>query len=121
MKKKIIQFKNFIVEILTCRKKIKELEENSKSPSKIIEAVLGRGINWYDYEKLDLQKQINYYNDAQRILCNETFANETKYFLGDLIQEIAVSEAVINKDKMLRFSINGLKTFIERLEHIYFL
>jgi hypothetical protein len=113
-----MKIKDFLIEVLTCRKKIKKLEENQTNPEKIIANIIGRGIDWYDYEKLDSQEQLSYYLDIQRVLTNTAFENEVKHFLGDLIQEIAVSAAEVNKDKMLRFSINGVKTLLERLEAI---
>jgi len=113
--KKII---GFIIEVLTCRQKIKQLEKDRTSPDKIIELLMNKGLDWYDYDKLDFEDRLKYYNDAQRVLTNSVFENEVKHFLGDLIQEIAVSDADYNKDKVLRYSINGVKTLIERLESI---
>lgn len=112
------KIKNFLIEVLTSRSKIKKLEKQLSDPRKVIEKVLGRGVDWYDWEKLDYQAKLNYYSDIQRVLTNEAFGNEVKHYLGDLIQEIAMSDNQPNRDKIMRYSINGLKAFIERLEEM---
>jgi hypothetical protein len=88
------------------------------SPTKVIEAVLRRGVNWYDFEKLDLQKQVTYYNDIQLVLQNQAYMNEVNHFLADLIEEVAKSDSEHNRDKMLRYSINGIQVLHERLGDI---
>jgi poly-D-alanine transfer protein DltD len=87
-------------------------------PKFIVEAIFENGLNWYDYEKLDKLEQLNYYQDIQKILINKSFQNEIQHFMADLVQEIAMSEADHNRDKMLRYSLNGVKTLMERLESI---
>lgn len=95
-----------------------ELKERLTSPSAVIEATLDRGIDWYDYDGLDKGQKISYYRKIQSILINDAFENEVKHFLGDLIQEIAMSDVDKNKDKILRYSVNGVKTLLERLESL---
>lgn len=87
----------------------------SSDPEKVIEAILKRGIRWYDWEKLDLPKRINYFNQIKSVMHSEAFLNEIQHFKGDLIEEVAKSEADHNKDKMLRYTINALETLMERL------
>lgn len=118
MKEKIKKFFDFIIEVLTCRKKIKKLETDLKDPRKVLEAIMERDLNFYDYEKLEGQDKLNYYLDIQRVLTNKAFENEVKSHMADMIQEVAVSQDEEHRDKKLRFSINGLKCFLERLNDI---
>lgn len=115
MIKKILAF---CLEVLTARQKIKELEKKAADPRRVIEKVLERGVDWFDHDKLPPNEKINYYRDIQRVLTNTAFENEVKHYLGDLIQEIAMSANENNRDKMLRYSINGVKALIERMEEI---
>lgn len=90
----------------------------STSPKKVIEAVMKRGIGWYDFEKLDTSEKQSYYNQIQSVLRSEAFQNEVNHLMADWVQEIAESDNEPNKDKILRYSINGLKILMERLESI---
>jgi len=97
---------------------IKELNKDRESPSAVIEAVMRRGIVWYDYTELQKDKQAIYYKDAQEFLKNETIMNERKHFINDLVQEIAMSSENFEDVRDLRMTINGIETFFERLDDI---
>jgi hypothetical protein len=90
----------------------------SSSPKRIVEAILRRKINWFDYEKLDSVEQGVYYQKIYNVLNNDAFQNEVNRLLADWIEEVAISDNEPNRDKMLRYSINGLKCLMERLESI---
>ncbi|MFA6071899.1 MAG: hypothetical protein WC810_25265, partial [Janthinobacterium sp.] len=91
-----------------------ELEKNAVSPTKVLENVFKRGVVFYDYDNIeDKTDKINYYKSIQLILNNDAFWNEYNHCLADMIQEVATSEDDRHRDKMLRFSINGLEVFKE--------
>ena len=91
-------------------------QAKQKSPSNVIEDVLERGIKWYDYYGLEDDKKKNYYREVQRALMNTALQNEINKYIADLVHEIAYSDADANRDKILRYSINGIKAVMERLE-----
>lgn len=115
-----------IKEILFCRHKIWKLErekiilENKLSdPAEVIKKILGRGIEWYDFNLLEKeQDKLNYYLDIQNVLCNGAIKNEIQHFVADMVQEIAISKENDNRDKRLRYSINGIQALWERLKDI---
>jgi hypothetical protein len=115
-----------IQDAIWCWQRVDELEaevarikQQQASPRYVIEAALKRGINWYDWAKLEKESEkINYYRDIQEVLNNEAFANEINHYLSDLVEEIAASDADTTRDKMLRYSINGVKCLMERLADI---
>lgn len=99
--------------------KIIQLEKNLCDPRKVLEKIMKRGISFYDYDNVDnLADKIIYYNNIQKVLNNESFMNEYSHFLADMIQEVATSQEVVHRDKQLRYSINGVQTFIERLQDL---
>ena len=92
-----------------------DLRELLKSPSAVIEAVLERKISWYDWEELDIAKKQKYYREIQMVLESEALKNEINHYISDVVEEIAYTDADSNKDKILRYSINGVKALMERL------
>jgi hypothetical protein len=115
-----------IKEFATSRKKLEvleakvaELEAQRKSPKAVIEAILGRGIKWYDWNELAKESdKVDYYDEIQYALNNDALWNEVNHFLNDLISEVAKSDNEPHRDKLLRYSINGLDCLRERLEEI---
>lgn len=97
---------------------VKRLQSHICSPQDVIAQVLKRGISWYNYEELDLGKQAEYWSRAQDILRNPVFLNELHHFEADLVQHIAKQAKDFQEVRDLRYSINGIETFQERLQHI---
>jgi hypothetical protein len=91
---------------------------NNKKANEVIKEILGRDIEWYDYQKLKSDARVAYYNEAQKMLRGEVFNNEIKSFVTDLMKEIAMNSENFDKVIALRFSINALEAFRERLEMI---
>lgn len=88
------------------------------SPSRVLEAVLQKGISWYNYEELDDVQKKGYYRSVQYVLQNEALQNEVKHLIADLIQEITCKDVdeTNNDVRFLRYSVNGIKVLMERLE-----
>ena len=118
LKNWFINKKDLIEEIKYLNDNINVLQEKCGEANYVIENVLERGINWYNYKELDRVKQIEYYEDAQRILQTEVFQNEFMHYVADLVQFIAKNSPDHDTTIALRYSINGVEALKERLEAI---
>lgn len=83
-----------------------------------IKEIMDKGIEWYDYEKLTPPEKKLYWAESQRLLRSNVLLNEVNYFISDLVKEIAFNSENYEKVVALRYSINGVKTLMERLEMI---
>lgn len=94
------------------------------NPSKVIEDIIGRGVDWFDVTKLDKGSWRNYFNDAQFVSKSEVFNNELNHYLADLIKLCATMDGMpISTDKLImltnvQFGIVVLETFKQRLADI---
>lgn len=84
----------------------------------VIKELLGRGIEFYDYRKLDKGSWRTYHNDAQLIANNETFTNELKHYITDLVKFLAYEADTLDKVLHTRTAIVALETFKDRLLQI---
>ncbi len=106
-------------DVSSLHRRIWELEKQLSDPRYVLEKIFKRGIVFYDYDKIeDKAEKIRYYNSVKQILENDAFWNEYNHLVADMIQEVATSEEDRHRDKALRFSINGLEVFKERLESL---
>ena len=86
----------------------------------VIQNILDRGIEWYNYEELQDSDRQTYYSNAQNIIKNPVFENEINHYVADLVKEIAKNAPDFKTVRDLRMSINGVEAFKERLESISF-
>ena len=91
---------------------------NKLNPNNHIEKVLGDGIEWYHYEKLEGTAHLNYLNDAKLILSNETFNNELNHYINVLMEALIYDSGDFDQVTSLRASILALQTFRDRLTRI---
>lgn len=84
----------------------------------VIEDIIGRKIDWFDYKKLDQGARSNYKNDADFIRQNETFNNEISHYITDLMKFMAYEATNFEQILHTRTSIVTLETFRQRLENI---
>lgn len=84
----------------------------------VIKQLIGRGIEWFDYHKLDKAKQQEYKTDANFIVNSEIFLNELNHYITDLIKFIAYESNDFNQVLHTRTSIVALETFKQRLQNI---
>lgn len=84
----------------------------------VIKDILGKGIDWYDYHKLSSDKKRLYYQEAQKLLRSDVLINEANAYITDLVKEIAYNSDSFDKVVALRYSINGVKALLERIESI---
>jgi hypothetical protein len=106
--------------------KIKELESvlktitNKATPELVVEKIIRRGIDWYDYEDIsDINHKRQYFHNAQSVLKNETFINEIKHLLADQVEFIARESRSHEETMNIRMTINAIDLIKERLESIY--
>lgn len=84
----------------------------------VIEAVMQRGIEWYDVGSQDFQTQFAYFNDAQAMLKNPAFINECNHLRADWAR-FAVAEAKdFDAVHAVRMSVSALELLTERLQSI---
>lgn len=83
-----------------------------------IQEILEKDISWYDYENLNTEKKKAYFSEAQRLLRSDVLINEINAFISGLVKEIAYNSENYDKVVALRYSINGVKALMERLESI---
>ena len=88
------------------------------SAEKVLKQALQEKIDWYDYEQLDQRGLEEYYKDAQTILNNNTFNNEMKHAMAELVDFIATKAETIEQVRDARMTINGMKLMQERLMSI---
>lgn len=87
-------------------------------PNKVVEQIIRRGTDWYDYTKLDKQAWRNYYNDAQIITKSDVFNNELRHYITDLIKFITYEAQSFDQVLHTRTGIIALETFAQRLQSI---
>jgi len=97
---------------------MKDYDEKMKSPTKVIEVIMGRGIDWFDYHKLDKNGWRDYHGDARAALMNKTLQNEIKHITADFIEHIAKRSKDFKEVEILRANINAFEVLKERLEKI---
>lgn len=96
----------------------KKTQKPQGSPEEVIEAILKRGIKWYDYKELDFASQLSYYNNAVLARNNEVLVNEVKHALSDLVTHIANKSQNFEEVRDLRMTMNGMQLILDRLESI---
>lgn len=112
-------------------KRIKELEKevgrlklasllkaDFNDPNPYIEKIIERKVEWFDYKKMDIQQQLNYYNDAQQVVNGEIFNNELHHYMADLIRFNAIEAKDFDQVMNVRTGIVTLETFKDRLSKI---
>lgn len=99
--------------------------ENRLVANTVIKDILGRSIEWFDYEDKSEAYQKEYYESAQDLLRNPVFLNEFNSFVVDLTKAVLSEtddEKLLKGDAekvlLIKYSLNGIKAFKERIESI---
>lgn len=83
-----------------------------------VEAVMKRGIEWFDYANLDFDAKLTYYNDAQSILKNWAFVNECDRLKADWARFCMAEARDFEGVRDMRMCVNALELVVERLGSI---
>lgn len=95
------------------------LSSHEESAKGVIERILDRGIEWYDYNDLDEAARRTYVGEAANIVRGDVMQNEYKRLISDLTQHIAMRANTENGEvRDLRMTINGAELIMERLSSI---
>lgn len=94
------------------------LTERAKTGIPCIEAVLGRGIDYYDPSKLEYAEQVAYKDKAKEVLKNETFLNEIRHLEANWVEFCAKGAKTFEEVNSMRMCINALELLQERLNTI---
>lgn len=90
----------------------------SSTAERVIQEILKRPMNWFDYTRLSEDEQRTYFKEAQMILKSKVFNNEMTAFILDLTNEIATKSRDFNEVLSLRAKICMGEIFRERLQKI---
>ena len=85
-------------------------------PEGCIEAVLKRGVSYYDPSKLEYAEQVAYKERAREVLKNETFQNEIRHLEADWVEFCAKGAKTFEEVRDMRMCINALELIVARLE-----
>ena len=98
---------------------LKFKQHDDERDSKLfIESILKRGIDWYDYRKLDNNSWRTYFNEAQNIFRNEVFNNEIHHYMSDLLKFAATETVDFSQVLHTRTGIIVLESIKDRFEKI---
>jgi hypothetical protein len=117
LKQEIKRLKKIHDELIDENNILKE-RVNNPTAEKVIENILGRGIDWYDYAKMDFSGQQGYYQNAQSLLTNETFNNEINRFIADQIKFIGYESKSHEQTMHVRTGIAAIETLVDRIKSI---
>ena len=115
---KITKQKQYRAEIKRLKEKVNELIETSGDPKFVVEKIMDKGLEWYDYQELKPEDKKAYCVEAQTVLKNRILNNEINYLVSDLIKEIAMRSKSFEHVRDLRMTISGAKLILERLADI---
>ena len=120
-KKKLQEKERYIAELTDESNKwhdkyIEVLREST--PENVLRVIMNRGINWYDYSELSVEKQKAYYDGAQSLLRSKVLSNEINHYIADMVEFAAKDSKDFAGVRDARMTINGLETLKERLESI---
>jgi len=101
------------------RGKISELEELIGEPEAVVAKVLGRGIKWFDCTQLETEEQrLRYHRQAQDLLKNEVFINESNALVADCTNFCAKKSPNHIQTLGARMTINGIELLRQNIEGI---
>lgn len=89
-----------------------------KDPIKVLESIIDKKIEWYDYKKLNKQQQTEYYNDIQMILNTEAFNNELQHFMADMLKTNLLDTKDFNQVMNIRTAFVTLESLKDRFAKI---
>lgn len=83
-----------------------------------VEAVMGRGIDYYDPAKLEYAEQVAYKNSASEVLKNAAFQNEVRHLEADWVEFCAKEAKDFGAVRDMRMCINALELIQARLASV---
>lgn len=87
-------------------------------PKKVIEQIISRDIQWFDYRKQDMAFWQTYYAEANQIANSEVFNNEIHKYIEDLMKFMAYQAENFDQILHTRTAIVTLETLRDRLKSI---
>lgn len=91
------------------------LDKDKITAEKVIENLLSRGIDWFDYKARDEGFWRTYFNDAKSIATSDVFNNEINHYIADLMKFITYEADSFDKVLHTRTAIVTLETLKQRL------
>lgn len=110
-KKELKDLKEQIIEL--------NIELNKKRDIRtLIGEITSNGIEWYDYYKLPIEQQREYYKQAQDAISNTALLNEMNKLINEFAQWSLKQAPNFNGVEAMRYQVSGMKLLMERLEMI---
>jgi hypothetical protein len=120
-KKKLTEQNKALNDEIVANRNIMTFISNKATAELVIEKVMKRGINWYDYSELSDNDRKIYFNEIQSVITNKSFINELNHLLADQVEYIA-RESKSHEDTMnIRMTINAISLIKERLESVIYI
>lgn len=84
----------------------------------LIEELTSNGIEWYDYYKLPVEQQREYYKQAQDAINNTAIINEMNKLINEFAEWSLKQSPDFKGVEAMRYQVSGMKLLMERLEMI---
>ncbi len=95
-----------------------ELQVRARDGTLTVEAILKRGVSYYDPSLLDYAGQVTYRKNAEEILRNEVFNNELQHLEADWVEFCAKGAQDYGQVRDMRMCLTALTLFKARLRDI---
>ena len=99
-------------------KENKELHESQKDPRVLVEAIMDKGITWYDYHDLAPEDMAMYWKDAQSVLNSKAFQNEKRKLIAEWSQWALKEARDFESVRDMRMQVSALQLITDQLEGI---
>lgn len=100
------------------KSKIEQIELEKKNPRHLIESIMGKKLEWFNYQELAPNEKFQYFQEAQTILNSRVFKNETNYLVSCWAQWALRNSMDFEGVRDMRMSTSALELLKERLEEI---
>lgn len=117
-RKKFLARKDEVEKIVKEDYRLMDAAMGKTTPELVLEKVMKRGIEWFDYDKLDNNRKKEYYNDIQAVITNGSFINELNHLVADQVEYIAREARNWEEVMSVRMTINAVDMIKQRLESV---
>lgn len=103
---------------LKIEKEILNKTDTKKNPQNVIEDILGKNLEWFDYLELAPSERSKYILEAQQILSTTVFENEINYLFTSWMKWCLEQSKNFEDIRDIRMNYVGIDLFRKRLKSI---
>ena len=119
MLKFLKNFFNLAKQNILLKAEIDVLKKKLGDPKIVIEKIFDKGIKWYDWNDLSIERRREYFRTAQMFLDSEIIHNIKNYLIATGTQTAFLEhEQNSNKIRDFQMSINGIELLMKELASI---